>query len=137
MKVLGLDEKEYKWSLDSAKREDSNRSGLHLRARELIKSIYKFDSIYEDITLPGSRRNNRSSLLYADFFLPLRKLIVEVNGSQHDNYCHFFHKNKLAFYKAKARDNDKKAWCELNGISIVYFNHDETDEQWREKLNER
>ena len=137
MKILGLDGKEHKWTLESAKREDNTRSKLHLRARDVIKSIFTYDKIYEEVTLPGSRKSTRLSLLYADFYLPLRKLIVEVNGSQHDNYTHFFHKDKLTFFKAKARDIDKKNWCELNSITIVYLNHDETDEQWGEKINAR
>ncbi len=137
MKIIGLDDKEYKWTLESAKRSDEAKSNLHLRARTLLKSIFPYDKIHEEVTLPGSKRTNRSSLLYADFFLPLRKLIVEVNGSQHDTYSHFFFKNKLAFYKAKARDSDKKLWCEKNEIGIVYLNHDEDDQEWERKINAR
>jgi len=140
MRILGLDGKEHKLAFHgntSADKNDNNRSKLHLKAREILTKIFPFDIIHEEVTLPGTKAKNSKSLLYADFFIPSRNLIVEVNGEQHDIYIKFFHKNKLDFYKAKARDRNKKEWCELNGITIVYLNHNESEEEWTAKINER
>lgn len=140
MKIIGLDGKEHKITFcgkTSANKNDESRSKLHLKARELIEKTFPFDNIHEEVTLPGSKKGASGSLLYADFFLPSRKLIVEVNGRQHDEYIKFFHKNKLEFYKAQARDRNKKEWCELNNITIVYLNHNESEEEWAAKINER
>jgi hypothetical protein len=140
MKVTGLDGKEYKITFCgkvSAEKNDENRSKLHLKARKLIQDTFPFDVIHEEVTLPGTKKGPLGSVLYADFFIPSRKLIIEVNGKQHDEYTKFFHKNKLEFYKAKSRDRNKKDWCDLNAITIVYLNHNETEEEWVTKINER
>ena len=44
------------------------------------------------------------------------------------------HQNKLSFYKAKARDSDKREWCEINNINLVEFNYDEDVDEWRRKV---
>jgi hypothetical protein len=140
MKLLGLDGKEHKLTFHtktSAGKNDQNRSKLHLKAREILTNIFPFDIIHEEVTLPGTKTSTGGSLLYADFFIPSRNLIVEVNGEQHDKHIRFFHKNKLDFYKAQARDRKKKEWCELNDITIVYLNHNESEEEWMAKINER
>lgn len=136
MKIKGLDNREHSWILESSQREDENRSKLHLRARELIKTMFPYDKFYEDVTLPGSSNGSNKSVLYADFFLPLRKLMIEVNGRQHTEYVRFFHGDKNNYKKSLARDKNKIAWCELNNIRIVYLNHDEDDETWRKKIND-
>lgn len=134
MKIVGLDGKEYVWALSSSGLEDKNRSGLHLRARSVIREVLPFDLIYEDVSLPGTAIKGRNSVLFGDFYIPMRSLIVEVDGAQHDQYTSFFHKNKLEFARAKGRDMVKAQWCELNGITLIRFKHDETEEQWRGKL---
>lgn len=137
MKVIGLDGKEHIWSLKSSELGDGNRSKLHLRARELVKEVFPFDKIYEDVTLPGSKTFRRKSLLYADIFIPARKIIIEVNGEQHTNHIPFFHKTKHEFLKAVFRDKDKVEWCDRNNIALVVFNYDEDNDTWRQILNDR
>lgn len=134
MKVVGLDGKEYNWTLSSSKLEDSDRSGLHLKARTLLNDIFPFDIIYEDVSLPGSSIKGRSSILFADFYIPIRSIIIEVNGEQHHKYVNFFHKNKLDYYKAKGRDLVKSKWCSLNNITLINFEYNETIEKWKQKL---
>ena len=43
-------------------------------------------------------------------------------------------KNKMEFYKAQARDRDKKQWCELNEIALLELFHNESIEEWRDKI---
>jgi Fic family protein len=99
-----------------------------LVAKKLLKKKYPYDRIIEEVILPGT--NN----LRADFFLPNRKLVVEVHGSQHVEFNNFFFKDKFAYYKSKARDAKKRNWCQLNDIAIVELFHYESPEQWDEKL---
>lgn len=134
MKFFGLDGKEYSVMLSSAKRYDENKSGLHLRAKELLKCIFPYDIIYEDITLPGT---GKGTPLYADFFIPLRKIIIEVNGEQHFKHVHFYHKTKMDFFKSKNRDKRKSEWCEINGITLINLNYNQSNEQWEEIINAR
>ena len=82
------------------------------------------------MTLPGSKRVGRSSLLNADFFIPELMLIVEVHGKQHYEYCSFFHSDKMDFLKSKKRDADKIEWCNLNNIKIVSLPYNKESE-WK------
>ena len=134
MKIVGLDGKEHIWTLSSSVLEDISRSGLHLRARSVICEVFPFDRIYEDVSLPGTAIKGRNSVLFGDFYIPMRSLMIEVDGAQHEQYTSFFHKNKLEFARAKGRDVVKAQWCELNRITLVRFKHDETDVEWKNKL---
>ena len=109
IRVVGFDNKEHKFNFSKNKkrRYQDNKSSLHEKARSIIKEIFPTLSVYEEVTLPGSKRSGRASLLYADFFLPEIMLIVEVHGKQHYEYCSFFHKDKMDFLKSKKRDIDK------------------------------
>jgi very-short-patch-repair endonuclease len=134
LKILGLDGKEHSWIPSNNIVETNIRSGLHLNARKLLKEKYPNDRILEELVLPGTKTENRKSSLKADFFIPVRGLIVEVHGQQHTEFNNFFFKNKMEFYKAQARDRDKKSWCELNNFELLELFHSETVEQWREKI---
>ena len=46
----------------------------------------------------------------------------------------FPYKNKMAFYKAKARDMEKREWCELNNMRLVELNYNEDIDEWRKKI---
>lgn len=134
MKVTGIDGKEYSWSLSSSELDDSSRSNLHIKARKIIQDVFPFDRFYEDVSLPGSSQKGKNSILFGDFYIPVRSIMIEVNGAQHDKYTSFFHKNKLEFARAKTRDKIKKQWCDLNNITLICFEHNETEEQWKDKL---
>ena len=127
MIVVGLDGEEYKFNYSKYKNR-SNRDGksnLHLECRELLRSLLKGYSIYEEVTLPGCKT------LYADFFVPDISLIVEVHGQQHYEYTPFFHKSKADFLIGKKRDKDKILFCELNEISIAILPYNEK-EKWNQ-----
>ena len=99
-----------------------------------MKSVFPYDRILEEVTLVGTNSGTRKGTLRADFFIPNRNLIVEVHGEQHFKFNGFFFKDKLSFFRAKARDRDKKEWCRINDIEIVEFNYDEEIDEWRTKV---
>lgn len=111
VKVKGLDGREYQWKLTSEPRE--NASQYHQRAKELLSQSFPFDPILEEIYLPGAGR------LYADFFLPRQRMIVEVHGEQHYSFSLHLHRDKSGFLRSKIRDNKKKEWCEINSITLI------------------
>jgi hypothetical protein len=41
----------------------------------------------------------------------------------------------MAFFKAKARDSDKAAWCELNNMNLIELNYNEKEPEWRVKFD--
>lgn len=134
--IRGLDDRDYKWNISSASRSDAHKSGLHKQAREVIKEIFPYDAIHEEVTLPGSNTKSRKTLLHADFFLPARRLMIEVNGEQHSEHIPFFHRTKHTFFKATLRDRDKLNWCMLNDIQLISLEYNET-EKWKEQIQNR
>jgi hypothetical protein len=134
LKIIGLDDKEYSWIPSNNIVETDKRSGPHKKAKALLKELYPNDRILEELILPGTKTQNRKSTLKADFFIPMRSLIVEVHGSQHSEFNNFFFKSKMDFYKAQARDRDKKKWCEINELELIELFDSESIEDWRNKL---
>jgi hypothetical protein len=134
MKVTGLDGREYPLSLSTTKRKKV--SDLHARARKLLKTLFAFDIIYEEVTMVGTK-TGKNGTLYLDFFLPARALCVEVQGSQHSEYNPFFYANQLEFNQAKARDSVKQQWCDLNGFDLVELPYNESDDEWRKRIESR
>ena len=88
MLIKTLDGHEKKWKLDSA--AAGKKSGPHLQVQELLKELYPTFLILEEIQIEV--KNNK--YLYLDFYLPLLKLAVEIDGNQHKEYTPFFHKSE-------------------------------------------
>lgn len=134
MYVTGFDGNEYPFRYaKNQHRKNRKKSRHHIEARELINEIFPRNSVYEEPTLPGSKKLGRSSFLYADFFIPDYMLIVEVHGRQHYEYISFFYKNRMDFVKAKQRDRDKIEWCKMNDFKIVILPYNEK-EKWKELI---
>ena len=131
MIVKGLDDKEYTWNYRKASKANANRSKLHLKVKETIRELFPFETICEEVTLPGVGKTK----LYADFYLPGKRMMIEADGRQHTEFVPHFHKNKAEFLKAVKRDKDKKKWCELNDIKLINLDYNESIDLWKEKLN--
>lgn len=116
MVVEGLDGKMYKWPPIKSGRP-SNASELHEKCRQLLQQCYPTRRILEEVTIPGSQ-------LSLDFYLPHRRVAIEVQGQQHFKFVPHFHGNKLAFAEMKRRDMVKKEWCRKNGIELIELNYD-------------
>jgi hypothetical protein len=94
------------------KTESSCRSKIQFQIGQIIKQRYPLDPVLEDITIPDTR-------LSLDFFIPHRKLAVEVQGEQHDQMNPYFHKSNAEFEEQKERDELKRFFCELNSIKLL------------------
>ena len=131
MKAIGFDGREQNWKMNKCivSGDDTRpRSNLHISTRKLLKELFPYDTIYEEVTLPGSNKPSRPSKLFADFFVPAYKLIVEVHGRQH--------KTKAEFLKSKSRDRDKKRWCEINSLNFVSLKFSENLDEWKQRILE-
>ena len=108
-------------------REQSKSKGQFLLGR-IICGIYGMQIIIlEEFPIPGEN-------LWIDFYLPNNKLAFEYHGKQHDDFNKFFHTDKKGFEKSRARDSRKKAWCELNGITLVEIRKNVSVEELREAI---
>lgn len=133
MIVTGFDGKEHKLKLSP--KQSNNASSYHIRARILLKKMFPYDIVYEEVTLSGSKRFNKKDL-YADFLICSKNLLIEVHGEQHYRHT-FFHSSKLDFIQAKANDIRKQNWCKLNNIEYIELPSGETDEQWKHRIQNR
>ena len=140
MRAIGLDGKEYKWNITNYvpdKHSERPRSQYHIKARTLLREIFPRDRLLEEVSLPGSKTTFRKSVLYADFYIPNRNLIIEVHGEQHYAFNSFYHKNKIDFFKSQQRDRDKAEWCQLNDLRLVALKYSDSAETWRKLINEQ
>jgi hypothetical protein len=134
MQVIDLDGIHHRWVLTGhiARGKILHKSSHHLRARQLIASIYPTLQILEEVPIPI----RKSETLYLDFYLPLKKLCIEVHGEQHYKFIPFYHNNIMGFLKAQKNDREKKEWCSYNNISVVELPYNESMEQWQDRIKD-
>jgi len=89
---------------------------------DILSELYPGDVICEEFPCSGEN-------LALDFFVPRKKVAVEVQGRQHHQFVEFFHGDKAGFDKQKARDRRKQEWCEINGIRLVKIDTGEDREK--------
>lgn len=130
MKVTGLDQKEHVWNFTKYKNVNTNCSEPHKRARMLLWALFPFDTIYEEVTIPGIKTEITQRALIADFYIHAHRLMIEVQGEQHYKFNSFFYSNKLAFFRAQKLDKLKYEWCKLNKIRLIELPYDKTDDEW-------
>ena len=131
MLVEDLEGKESKWSLDGkvVRTDKRHRSSLHIFARKLLYEIYPTLQILEETSVEVRRYKK----LYLDFYLPLRKLCIEVHGKQHYYFNAHFHKDRWGFIQSRRNDSEKEEWCDLNNICFIVLKYDEQD-SWSQQL---
>jgi hypothetical protein len=132
MLIKDLDGNSHNWLLtgNMSKGKVVNRSSYHLAARSIISSIYPTLQILEEVPI----QLRRNETLYLDFYLPLKKICLEVHGEQHYKFVPFYHHTVLNFLKSQKRDKEKQEWCNLNGIQYIDLAYNESEEVWSEKI---
>jgi hypothetical protein len=133
MNIIDLDGHNINWSLTGhiSKGRIHDKSSFHLAARKLLVEMFPTLQILEEVPIPL----RKSETLYLDFYLPLIKRVVEVHGEQHYKFIPFYHSSKINFLKSQKRDNEKKEWCEKNGINHTILPYNESIETWRKILS--
>lgn len=107
----------------------SNRQGYCL---DLIREVYPRDIIIEEFTIPGSRMS-------LDFFIPSRRLAIEIQGEQHQSHINFFHGDRRyskSYGNQKIRDSQKSYWCENNEIRLVEIHPCDIDVEVKRKIKD-
>lgn len=130
MKTKGLDGRTYVLAGSTAKHDDTRpRSNGHLEARALLKKLFPFDMIMEEVTVNGC-----PSLLYLDFVIVKQRLVIEVQGIQHRQFTKWFHGTINGFLAQKKRDKMKEEWCALNNLILIRLDDNERD-KWTDRIN--
>lgn len=129
MKVIGFDGRSYAWNPIGNTNTSRDVSSFHAEARRILKLLFPSERILEEVGLPGTQ-----PVLFADFVLPIRNMIIEVHGSQHYQWNQFFHNTKRDFIEGKKRDIKKKEWCKINNFFFVELPHWENEHEWRHRI---
>jgi len=131
MKVFGLDGRTHIINLEK-NRTRGIVSNYHEKARELLKETFPMIRIVEEMPIPGAGNNG----LFADFFIPGLKMVVEVHGEQHYKYIKHFHGDINGFKASKKRDSLKKEWCKMNNIEYVELSYKDDINEWKRKITD-
>lgn len=92
-----------------------SKSALQGKTGEFLQTAFPHSNILEEFPVPGSA-------FHVDYFVPDRKLVIEVNGIGHDKFTPFFHGNKETsnkFAKQVRRDSLVQNWADNNGFKLV------------------
>lgn len=131
MKYKGVDESDKReYALKLKKTNNKFKSSYHQKAYEIIKQLYPLYTVYEETKLCGTKND-----LYLDMFIPSLGIGIEIQGVQHYKFVPHFHENIIGFSRAKARDQEKALWCEINDIKLIELIYNETEEEWKTKLS--
>jgi hypothetical protein len=93
---------------------DESKSRLQFDIGVWLSRQYPYDQIFEEVYVLGEN-------LYLDFFIPSLKLVVEVNGRQHETFVPHFHGTKRDFVLQQQRDRRKAEWCLKNGFELRMY----------------
>ena len=110
--------------------QEANKSQGHLAARQLIKELYPTLQILEEVHIPITK----SEYGFLDFYLPLLRLAVEVNGGQHYKFNAHFHKDHRDFLYQQRRDKNKREWCSINNIKLVELDSTKDSRLWKQQI---
>ena len=97
-----------------------SRSKIQRKVKLFLKDYWENCIVYEEFPVYGSR-------MTVDIFNATKKIAIEVQGKQHDEFNKFFHKNKLNYLYSMERDLNKKKWLEDNDIQLVEVLEDEVE----------
>ena len=128
MLIQTLDGHQVKWRLETA--STSRKSTPHKKVLKLLKEVYPTTHLLEEVQIEVKKHK----YLYPDFYIPLYKIAIEIDGSQHKEYNQFFHKNQYKFVQSQINDSLKQMWCDLNNITLIRLTDDEKEEEWKNKL---
>lgn len=91
-----------------------------LELQSFLKPFWASYLVCAELRVPGS-------LYRLDIFNASKKIAIEWDGSQHDNYNPFFHRNRLGYLNSIKRDMDKERFCEINNIQLIRLTEDDLD----------
>ena len=89
-----------------------SRSKLQFGAKQFLKTVWKNHVVYEEFPVYGSR-------MKVDILNATKKIAVEVQGRQHNEYNEFFHKNRQNYLLSIKRDVQKRLWLEKNQFILI------------------
>ena len=101
--------------------DEPSRSKIQFSVKQFLKKYWLSCVVYEEFPVYGSR-------MKVDILNATKKIAIEVNGAQHNNFNKLFHANsRINYLNSIKRDFKKLEWLEENGYNLIEINHDEID----------
>ena len=92
---------------------DDSLSKFQWNTKQWIRPFWISDVCLEEFVIPGTR-------LRIDLMNVSKKIAIEVDGIQHNEYSEFLHKgSRLNLLAQMKRDEKKRQWCLLNSYNLV------------------
>ena len=89
------------------------RSIFQFEVKQFFKTYWYGQICYEEFPVYGSR-------MKVDLINMTKRIAVEVQGAQHDQFNKFFHGNSRAKYlRSITRDYQKRQWLEKNNFTVL------------------
>lgn len=130
MLVKDLDGKEYRLDTRGCFGGREECSSYHEHARKILKGKFPTFILLEEV--PVTIKKGKTE--YLDFFIPLKRMIIEVHGEQHYTFNKHFHVNQSGWVGQLRRDRLKREWAELNNLIFVELKYNEKD-KWEDIIN--
>lgn len=88
-------------------------SKFQRRVKDFLHHYWKNHVVCEEFPVVGTR-------MRLDFYNVTRRIAIECDGEQHNQYNKHFHGGSLSvFQKQLERDDKKTEWCRINGITLA------------------
>ena len=98
-----------------------SRSKIQFKTKQFLKAFWENQIVYEEFPVYGSR-------MKVDFINATKRIAIEVNGPQHNNFNKFFHNNsRLNYLDHIKRDLEKIKWLELNKFKVLELEVEDVD----------
>ncbi len=108
------------------------RSKFQDNVKAWLKEYWWTHVCMEEVRLPGTR-------MRFDLINVTKRIVVEINGAQHDKYNKHFHRSsRVNFHDQIVRDQLKREWAEANNFKFVEIYPEDlplTVEFFKEKFN--
>lgn len=90
-----------------------SKSKIQFAVKQFLKPYWFHHICYEEFPVYGTR-------MKCDILNLTLKILIEVDGNQHEHFNKFFHGNSRGKYLSSIkRDVAKENWCKLNNIKVL------------------
>lgn len=93
--------------------DGKSRSKLQFKFKQFFYPYWKNHIVFEEFPVYGS-------MMKVDLFNATKKIAIEIQGNQHENFNKFFHDNsRLKYLQSIKRDVAKSKWIEINNFKYL------------------
>ena len=107
---------------------EKSRSNIQKEIGCLLKKRFPLCTILEEWPIPG-----KTGMVF-DFVILPEKIVVEVQGEQHNKFVKHFHGDLEGFKRHKQRDQNKRDWCNINRFTLIEI---EKSEEFNDLFGEK